>query len=493
MDSIVKIPIEQLYPHPDNPRKNLGDLSELADSIRAKGIMQNLTVIRGRRGTDEEIEQIVKLYDSLSDDSKIEREARVELRQQIENRWVVTDYTIIIGHRRHAAAKLAGLTELPCVITEMDALEQMQTMLIENMQRSDLTKFEEAQGFQMMLDLGSPVEEIAEKTGFSETTVRRRLKWMELDREKFKKATEERQISLGDLDRLSQIADLAARNECLDKIGTRDFDMAVQKAVKAQGIEENMPKVKAWLKSVKAKQIKDSERWGGKYNCIGSTIYIEKWGEDGNKPKDGIEKKPVFYYLGKKGDYGYGQLTLYHAHEKVKPEKRPPEEIAKEKAIQEAWKQMESVSELAYTLRKQFIENLSVAKKMEPEVLKGAVIADVYSAINYTSKDRDFMKETLGVDKSQYYTEMNEALLKKMDSLSGNELARLAYAGFGDSKTEFFCDGYRRNFPTHKQNQKLELLYRWLNSLGYQMSTEEIQLMNGEHEIYKAGEEYATV
>lgn len=42
---LVYIPIEQLYPHPDNPRKDLGDLTELADSIKANGVLQNLTVV----------------------------------------------------------------------------------------------------------------------------------------------------------------------------------------------------------------------------------------------------------------------------------------------------------------------------------------------------------------------------------------------------------------------------------------------------------------
>ena len=47
--SIVYIPIEKLYPHPDNPRKDLGDLTELAESIKEKGVLQNLTVVpRGR-------------------------------------------------------------------------------------------------------------------------------------------------------------------------------------------------------------------------------------------------------------------------------------------------------------------------------------------------------------------------------------------------------------------------------------------------------------
>lgn len=75
-------------------------------------------------------------------------------------------YVVLIGHRRMAAAKLAGLTELPCVIVDMTEREQVQTMLVENMQRSDLTVYEEAKGFQMMLDLGDTVETVAEKPAF---------------------------------------------------------------------------------------------------------------------------------------------------------------------------------------------------------------------------------------------------------------------------------------------------------------------------------------
>ena len=108
MAEIVYIPAERLVPHPDNPRKDLGDLTELAASIKENGIFQNLTVV-----------------------------------PEFEDR-----FTVIIGHRRLAAAKLAGLTELPCVVVEMTPKEQVQTMLLENMQRSDLTVYEQAQGAQ---------------------------------------------------------------------------------------------------------------------------------------------------------------------------------------------------------------------------------------------------------------------------------------------------------------------------------------------------------
>ena len=100
--------------------------------------------------------------------------------------WVIkpNTYTVIIGHRRLAASKAAGLTEVPCrVIEDMTHKEMVSMMLEENMQRNDLTIVEQAQGFQMMLDLGSTEAEIADKTGLSKTTVHHRLELAKLDRE----------------------------------------------------------------------------------------------------------------------------------------------------------------------------------------------------------------------------------------------------------------------------------------------------------------------
>ena len=60
-------------------------------------------------------------------------------------------------------------------------------MMIENMQRSDLTTYEQAQGFQLMLDLGDTVEQVASKSGFSQSTIRRRVKLLSLDRDAFRR------------------------------------------------------------------------------------------------------------------------------------------------------------------------------------------------------------------------------------------------------------------------------------------------------------------
>ena len=79
----------------------------------------------------------------------------------------------------------------------------MQTMMIENMQRSDLTVYEQAQGFQMMMDFGQTVEQISDKSGFSQSTVRRRIKLLELNHDSFKKA-EKRGATLSDFAQLDE-------------------------------------------------------------------------------------------------------------------------------------------------------------------------------------------------------------------------------------------------------------------------------------------------
>lgn len=492
MAVINRIPIDQLHPHPDNPRQDVGDVSELADSIKAKGILQNLTVVRGRRGTAEEMAEIRARYAELSDDERAGLNEKIQ--EQLDNNWLAEGYTVVIGHRRLAAAKLVGLEDLPCVIVEMTHKEQVETMMVENMQRTDLTVYEQAQGFQMMLDLGSPVEEIAEKTGFSDTTVRRRLKWMELDQKKFKKAVDDGQISIGDLDRLSQIENLKSRNECLGKIGTPDFNMAVQKAAKNQAIDANMPAVKTWLKSVKAHKINDSDKWNGKYDRVGSTIYIEKWGEEGNTPPKDIEKKPVFYFIGKPDTYSYGQLDLYHEREKPKPVKRPQEEIDREKAMAEAHAQLEAAAAAAYDLRKAFVEKLTVTKKNEQAILLGAIWAAAHEAINYNSPDRLALYGILGIDEKQFYIPEREALVfENLLKIPEADLAKFVYALFGDDAKQTCCSSYKKEFPAWKRSVKLELIYRWLFSLGYEISTEEDAILTGEHEAFKAGEKHGKV
>ena len=113
---LQEIEISRLRNHPQNVRRTYGDIEELADSIKKNGVMQNLTVI-----PDPEKEGC---------------------------------YLVVIGNRRLMAAQKAGLETVPCQIADMDPKTVAETMLLENMQRNDLSIIDQAYGFQLCLDLG---------------------------------------------------------------------------------------------------------------------------------------------------------------------------------------------------------------------------------------------------------------------------------------------------------------------------------------------------
>jgi ParB family chromosome partitioning protein len=127
------IPIDKIRPNPDQPRKMIGDVRELSDSIREKGVLEPLLV-----------------------------------------RFVPQDdtYYIISGERRYHASKAAGLRELPCIEKIADDAETLEIALIENLQRKDLTPFEEADGLQRLADqFDYTHEDIARKIGRARSSV----------------------------------------------------------------------------------------------------------------------------------------------------------------------------------------------------------------------------------------------------------------------------------------------------------------------------------
>lgn len=438
---MMPLPVDKLHPHPDNPRKELGDLTELADSIKANGIFQNLTV--------------------------------VPMDAEYEN------FTVVIGHRRLAAAKLAGLKEVPCVIASMDAKEQVRTMLLENMQRSDLTVYEQAQGFQMMLAMGDSVEEIAEKSGFSKTTVRRRVKMLELDQGTLKEVSE-RQLSLTDFDELAKIEDVKARNACLAEIGTANFNQTVTTQLRQQAIKKKLSPIKKQLKSSKAKALKQSDTWSGKYESLNAEIIIPDWDGESRVIPEKVSGQ-LYYYL----DESWGRLRFFQERQKPAPVKRPAAEIAKEKRIAAAWAGINEKAAITYQLRSEFVHSLTWGKKTSATILQGALIAGVLKTVDYMSSDREAMEKALGLEeKTSYSSDRGIKALAALQKLDVKQIASAIYALFDDSKKENYASGFRGAYPGYTKSTKLDGLYLWLTSLGYQMSDEEKALQDGTHELY---------
>jgi len=125
------IPIEQIDPNPNQPRQVMGDLSELMASIAEKGIIEPIIVRqRGPR------------------------------------------FQIVAGERRYQAAVQVGLREIPIVIREVDDNEIIEIALIENIQRKDLTPFEEAEALQSLASrCGYTHEDMARRLGKSRTSI----------------------------------------------------------------------------------------------------------------------------------------------------------------------------------------------------------------------------------------------------------------------------------------------------------------------------------
>lgn len=125
------VPIDRIDPNPDQPRQAMGDLAELIASIKEKGIIEPLVVRqRGAR------------------------------------------YQIIAGERRYQAAVQAGLVELPAVIRDVDDTEMLELALVENIQRKDLTPFEEGEALQALAQrCGYTHEDLAKRLGKSRTSI----------------------------------------------------------------------------------------------------------------------------------------------------------------------------------------------------------------------------------------------------------------------------------------------------------------------------------
>lgn len=265
---LTSISIDLIYPHPDNPRKNLGNLEEMIESIKKNGVMQNLTVIPGHYLTEDELKMLYEMYKDNPDE---------EIRVLINRKWSDEGYTLLIGHRRFASAKLAGLKDIPCRIIEgMSRKEQVGIMLEENMQRNDLTIIEQAQGFQMMLDLGETVDTIVEKTGFSKSTVHHRLNIAKLDQKLLKDKEEDDcfQLSLKDLYVLEQIKDVETRNKVLkDASDQRQLrwkaEQAAREEKRLQVQVEIIKKLEELgVKKAPKKLESESWRWSGKWDIV---------------------------------------------------------------------------------------------------------------------------------------------------------------------------------------------------------------------------------
>jgi ParB family chromosome partitioning protein len=164
----ILVPIESIRPNPHQPRKTMNDASiaELSASIKSSGIIQPLVLRRTKEG-----------------------------------------FELIAGERRLRAAKLAGLTEVPAIIRDVDGFTQAQMALIENVQREDLNPIERAQGYRTLMDqLGLTQLELAGRMGEDRSSIANYLILLDLS-EGVRTMIRDGRLSLGHAKLLAGVAD----------------------------------------------------------------------------------------------------------------------------------------------------------------------------------------------------------------------------------------------------------------------------------------------
>jgi ParB/RepB/Spo0J family partition protein len=137
---VSNLPLNVLDPAPDNIRTDLGDLTELASSIASLGILEPLVVTTAENGR----------------------------------------YQVVCGARRLAAAIAVGLESVPVVVREFSESERLEAMLIENLQRADVSAEEEARAYQRLIDAGLTQRQLSERVGRSQSHISKRLALLDL-------------------------------------------------------------------------------------------------------------------------------------------------------------------------------------------------------------------------------------------------------------------------------------------------------------------------
>lgn len=466
---ITNILVKDLFPHPDNPRKDLGDLTELADSIKQTGLHQNLTAIPGHFLTKEE----------WIDACKAEGVSKASASTSFDphGSWVPDGYTIIIGHRRAAAAKLAGLEALPCVITEMDEKEQLQTMMVENMQRSDLTIVEQAQGFQMMMDLGDTVDEIAEKSGFSKTTVRRRIKLMELDADKLRKA-EKRGATLSDYMELEKLEDPAVKNKVLDAVGTANFNSVLKDAMQEQAFKKRKEE---WLEVIKTFATEDPD---ARYD---THIFVDRYSKWNLKTEVDVPADAASETYNWRDDGESISVYKMRTDDDADKEAREQEEREarrrEEKRIED---EFGDISNSMFELRRDFVKELA-AKDFKKQLFEITKMVAQLADGRYSRTDEDILAECLGITEEEDL-DWNEwtGFISASEAMPEKTLFCIAYSVLDGANNHY----WRRNWNNghyeyfHNENADLDAIYDVLAGFGYEMSDMEKAMQNGTHEIF---------
>ncbi|MBM6967729.1 ParB/RepB/Spo0J family partition protein [Pseudoramibacter alactolyticus] len=200
--AVILIPVEQIIPNPNQPRKTFKDesLTELAESIRTFGVIQPIQV----RKVDNEL------------------------------------YELVSGERRLRASKLAGIQEIPAMEVTISDKDSAVIAIIENVQREDLSFFEEAESYRQLIKYYDMTQEqVAALIGKSQSFVANKIRLLKLD-DRVIQAVKTNQLSERHARALLKIPDEAIQREVIEQIHKQDLNVKKTEALVEKVREEVM-------------------------------------------------------------------------------------------------------------------------------------------------------------------------------------------------------------------------------------------------------------
>lgn len=443
---IVMIPTDALVHHPDNPRKDLGDLKELIASIKVSGVMQNLTVVP-----------------NPNDDET----------------WYV-----VIGNRRMEASKAAGLKELPCIISDMDHKTQVATMMAENMQRADLTLAEQAGGVQMMMDLGMDVAEISKRTGMRKDAIERRVIMAKYDTAKAAAAVV-RGGTISDFMELEKLPE-DCREEMLEYVGTSNLRLKIKDKLNQLRQAEYAQQVIAKLETF-ATRIERQGYVGQKYVPMD---YADAWYTLTKNTAESIKipadvKDRHYYYL--VSDNVYFSIKLFGEDTESQDEKAAAARLCQQKAGYMSMRadQAEALDDKLRNLRWEWLFSSPDVEWNQAALM--CALVKCLGAGKWHSAYNDEQKRM-----TEQLTGLTFKSFVKLEDLHGLSVEKLLRVGVGLVWGAIDRDTYKpwdRDYAagglTFKHSDVYEIVYDMLLAMGYEMSDEEAAYLDGTHEVYR--------
>ena len=204
-ETVEQVAIDQIRSNPYQPRKHFDEeaLEELAESIRENGVMQPIIIRKSS----------------------------------------VKGYELVAGERRHKASKIAGLTQIPAIIRDLNEEFMIKYAILENLQREDLTPLEEADAYQLMIDkLSLTQEKVADALGKSRSHVANHLRLRSFPTE-VKKLISKKKLSMGQartLRALPEDSDInhLARRAVREELTVRQLEKIVSDMKRSKIIDE---------------------------------------------------------------------------------------------------------------------------------------------------------------------------------------------------------------------------------------------------------------